>query len=313
MDVLALLDSKGIDYEHKGGAEYAIICPNQHNHHGGVDAKPSFNINAEKLVSHCFACGFSLSWAGLTKWLMGEDLDEFQTAALNLRGKLKRIAEHDTPNLLLEADDEFTMVPPSTPFRQEYRGIAASTYDLLDARHCTVGRYADRIFFKIEMDGKLLGIDARALKQGMVPKYLRPKGCNAKQWLFPYDLAKQQKVRRVVLCEGLFHAVNYLDKMGGPEAQCYFGGHNFSSDNVVQLLGLGIEEVIVFPDNDKAGITAMKKICPMTAEWLPTYYVPPEVLPILDVSAQGDVLYKDLGDMSQAEIEECLSYRQKWK
>lgn len=312
MDVLALLDAKGIDYEHKGGAEYAIICPNQHNHHGGVDAKPSFNINVERMVGHCFACSLSMAQTGLTKWLMGEDLDEFQTATLNLRGALRRIAEQDTADLLLEPEEEFTLVPPSTPFRQEYRGIAADTYELLDARHCTVGRYADRLFFRVEMEGKLLGIDARALKKDMVPKYLRPKGCNAKQWLFPYDLAQQQKVRRVVLCEGLFHAVNYLDKIGRPEAQCYFGGHNFSSDNVVQLLGLGIEEVIVFPDNDTAGIKAMQKICPMVAEWLPTYYVPPEVLPILDVDEHGEVTYKDLGDMTKEEIEECLSYRQKW-
>jgi DNA primase len=69
------------------------------------------------------------------------------------------------------------------------------------------------------------------------------------------------------------------------------------------LLELGLNEVIFFPDNDKAGLKARDEICPQITQWIPTYYVPEATIP------EG----KDVGDMSREEIEYCLENKRKWE
>jgi len=301
MDVIALLEAKGIDYIDAGADEIAIVCPNAHNHEGGYDENPSFRINVKKLVAHCFACGFKMAETGMTRWLMGDDLDEFQMGAMKVKGLLKRLQEHDEDTIVLDTDDRFTMVPPSVPFVEDYRGISADTYKLLDARHCTVGRYADRIFFKIWQHNRLLGIDARALKPDMKPKYLRPSGCNAKEWLFPFDTVKEGRHKSVCLGEGLFHGINGQDK--GVPILAFFGANNWSEHKLLLLLELGLDEVIFFGDNDKAGIKARTDICTNISPWITTYYIPEDTLP------EG----KDAGDLTKEEMDYCLSQKVRWR
>jgi DNA primase len=303
MDILAILDSKGIHYEHKGGAEFAIICPAQGNHSDGVDALPSFNINIEKMKGHCFACGFSMNPERLQMWLLGDSLDETQIQILNLRGKLRRMDEHDLALDFEHEDDRLTLMPPGKPWDREYRGVSVETYRTLGAIECQRGRYENRICFPITQHGRLLGVDARALGDEK-PKYLRPKGCDAKKWLYPFDLGKSQKIRKVILCEGIYHAIGYYNQMGVAEAQCYFGTNNYSQHNTLLLLELGLEYVVFWPDNDKAGIDAMEKICPQVSEWLDCRYIPPEVLP-----EDG----RDLADFNKEEIEFFLSKMRRWK
>lgn len=301
MDILALLEVKEIDYADAGTNEIAIICPNAVNHQGAADNTPSFRINVKDLKAHCFSCNYSMREEGLTKWLMGEDMDEFQMGALKIKGMLKRIEESEDDSFILDADEEFLMVPPSLPWRKEYRGISAETYELLDARHCTVGRYADRIFFKIWQHNRLLGIDARALSPTTQPKYLRPKGVDAKKWLFPFDYWKEKRVKSVALGEGLFHGINGVDK--SLELLTFFGSNNWSEHKLLLLLEMGLDYVTFFPDNDKAGLKARDTICPQIAPWITTYYVPEEFIP------EG----KDAGDMSREELELCMENKVRWR
>lgn len=290
MDILSLLEAKGIDYEHKGQDEIAISCPNAANGHSdGIDSTmANCFINTSKCVLHCFACGYKLSEVGLTKWLMGEDLDEMQVKAIGIRSKLKMLSSVEDE--IFEVDKVF-FEPPGVPFYRDYRGIYAETYKKLGAIECTRGRYESRVCFPITQEGKTLGYDCRTLIGDKV-KYLRPKGCNAKQWLFPYDLAKQENIRKVVLCEGIFHAINYLDKMETPEALCYFGTNNWSSYKLQLLLGLGVKEVVVFPDNDDPGWAAAVEIYKHIEPWLPVKIANVEKL------EEG----KDLGDLTRDEI-----------
>lgn len=302
MDVIALLETKGIDFIDKGQDEIAITCPNAVNHQGGVDSNPSCNINIKKLKLHCLSCGFKLGEVGLSKWLMGDDLDEFQTAALSIKGKLRRMEEADAEDsFVLDTDDEFTLVPPSTPFREDYRGISTRTYELLDARKCSVGRYADRIFFKIWQHNRLLGIDARALKADMQPKYLRPKGVDAKKWLFPFDYWSEKRAKHVALGEGLFHGINGVDKEA--PLLTFFGSNNWSEHKLLLLLEMGLKDVTFFGDNDKAGIKARNTICAEIAPWIETYYIPEDLLP------EG----KDAGDLTKEEMEYCLENKVRFR
>lgn len=301
MDIPALLEARGITYESKGADEIAIVCPNQGAHSDGMDALPSFQINTIKEVGHCFACGYSLNQIGMTKWLIGDELDEMQLEAMTIKAKLKRL-QAATEDDYVPTGEGYLIMPPGRPYTEEYRGIMPETYETLEAIKCTVGRYQNRICFPITQHGAFLGVDARTLGDDR-PKYLRPSKSNAKAWLYPFDLAKERKIKRAILCEGIFHAINYLDKMGSPEALCYFGSNNWSEHKLLLLLEMNLNEVIFWPDNDAAGIKAMNDICPALAPWLSTYFIPPEVLP--------EKL--DLGDFSTEDIEALLTHKRRWK
>lgn len=299
MDVIALLEAKGIDYIDKGADEIAIVCPNAFNHHGGTDDNPSCNINVKKLVMHCLACGFKMAETGMTRWLMGDDLDEFQMGALKVKAALKR-AQVEVDNDFCIDTEEFTMMPPSRPWTEDYRGISATTYEKLGARHCTVGRYADRIFFPIWQKGKLLGIDARALK-GQTPKYLRPSGAQAKQWLYPYDYWAPRRPRYACIAEGIFHSIAGVEH--GVPIFSIFGIHNYDPGKLLLLIEMGLDEVIFFGDADVAGVKARNTICPQLAEWLPTFYIPEDTLP------EG----KDAGDLTKEEMDYCLTQKVRFR
>lgn len=288
MDILSLLEAKGMPYEHKGQDEVAISCPNAYAHSGGIDKTPSFFINLSKMVAHCWVCGYKMGEVGLTKWLLGEDLDEFQIKAIGIKSKLKQLK--GTEDELYEVDKVF-FEPPGIPFDRDYRGISAETYKKLGAIECTRGRYEGRICFPIVQEGKTLGYDCRTLVGDKV-KYLRPKGCNAREWLYSLDLMREHKVKRVILTEGIFGMINYFDKVQIPEAAAFFGTKNWSTYKLQLLLGLDVESVVVFPDNDEPGWNAAIEIYKQIEPWLPVRIANVEKL------EEG----KDLGDLTRDEI-----------
>lgn len=300
MEVLELLDAKGIPYVPKGENEYSIVCPNAASHQGGSDSSPSFSINVEKLVGNCLSCGFSMNEARLIRWLVGGELEDLSLQTMTLRAKIKRMLTAEDKSLS-EARQIF--IPPGEPWAEDgYRGISLETYRKLEAIHCTRGFYSDRLVFPVYLKGELLGVDARALKPDMQPKYLRGKGCTCKDnWLTPYDIVADMKPKYVILAEGAFHAYNGIDK--GFPTLCYFGSNSWSLTKMRMILNLGIEEVYICRDNDVAGIKAEQEIGSMLEDWLPTYS--------LDTSKFGET--RDLGDLSKEEIEYAISNRTRFK
>lgn len=298
MNILELLEAKGIDYISKGGAEISIVCPTQHLHAGGQDSKPSFNINTEKESGNCFACGFRLNAVGMHKWVLGEDLDEFQMKGMELAAVFKRL---ETPQVSLIEEDKEVFFPTGEPWTEDgYRNISIETYTKLGAVKVVRGRYSNRICFKIIVNGVLVGVDARALGDEQ-PKYLRNSGASTKRnWLYPHDIVKEMKPKKVLLAEGIFHAVNALDK--GFPALCYFGAHNFSQDKVMMLLALGVEEVIVTPDPDIPGWQAAERICAALVEWFKVTVA--DMTPYYESG-------KDLGDLTKEEINVAVANRGK--
>lgn len=299
MDILGLLDSQGISYEHKGQGEVAISCPNAFAHSGGIDKTPSFFINVEKMVAHCWVCGYKMGEVGLTKWLMGEDLDEFQIKAISIKSKLKQLKS--TEDELYEVDKVF-FEPPGVPFNRDYRGISAETYRKLGAIECTRGRYEGRICFPIVQESKTLGYDCRTLSD-QVPKYLRPKGCKVDMWLYPYDIAKEQKINKAIICEGIFDSIRFLEETGKAEALSVFGVNNMSVNKVILLLGLGVKEIIIFPDKDIAGMAAIDKYYVFLKDYFKFY--------VADTSTLPEKF--DLGDCNKEQIEAAINRRYIYK
>lgn len=297
MDVLALLQAKGIEVTPKGNGEYSIICPNAGQHQDGSDSIPSFNINIDKLKAGCFACGYRMNEVGLTKWLMGEDLDEAQLRSLKLKSAMKRV-RGDVQLMLVESSTGDVMFPFGDAWNEDYRNIKADTYKKLGAVKVSRGRYADRICFPIIVDGNLIGVDARTLLPDVQPKYLRNFGSSCKdQWLYPFDEAKKFHSNYIILGEGIFHGINCLDK--GFPGLAFFGSNNWSQAKVMKLLDLNVSEVIYFRDEDKAGRVAEQSICASLAQWFTVTVIGEDGIP------EG----KDLGDLTKDEIDAALATR----
>ena len=298
MDILTLLEAKGLSPVHSSGNEYKMQCINQAAHDDGFDSNPSLYVNIEKQVMFCQTCGFRLNEVALTKWLIGDDLDDFQMKSLELKGALKRIQNAEEP-FLAEAE-EFTMMPPSAPWNKEYRGLSKEFLLGMGARKCSVGRYENRIIFPIYVNCRLRGFDSRALGNEK-PKYLRSKGFDAvNEGLYPLDHVIALRPRYVILCEGLFDALNAI--FNGFPALCIFG-LNVGMQKVALLLSTGASEIILMLDNDTAGNAAKMKIAEQIKDWV--------TVSIADNSLLVDG--KDLGDLNQEEIQYCIDNRRRVK
>lgn len=310
--ILELLEAKGIDYVITSEG-VAITCPNQNQHQGGIDSDPSFRINTEKEASYCFSCGFKLNQAGLHRWLRGEDIDDLQLLGMEVMGCIKRIQESQ-PSVDISVDDETILFPRGEPISWDYRGISKEFYKELGGVVPTRGRYQDRLCFPVTVNGRLLGVDGRALKDDMKPKYLRNKGCSCSEdWLSFFDytkeLIRERRISYVILAEGIFHSINGL--YHGFPTVCFFGANNMSITKVMLLLDLGVDEVIYFPDLDEAGWKAQIEITQMLLPWFKVTWPDTSQIPIDEEASEkkGKVVYKDLGDLSKDEIQWALDNR----
>lgn len=298
MDVLGLLEAKGFTLINVSGSEYKMQCINQSAHDDGEDTNWSLFINVDKGVAFCQACGLKISETAMTRWLLGDDLDDFQLQALTLKGALKRIKNAEEP--FLQEAEEFSMMPPSSVWDRDYRGISKEFLQSVGAKHCRVGRYENRIIFPIYVNSRLRGFDSRALGDEK-PKYLRSKGFDAvNEGLYPLDYVMACRPSYVLLCEGIFDSLN-ANFHGFPALNIF--GTQMGMQKVALLMSTGASEVVMMLDNDDAGIKATQRIVAEIKEWL--------TVSIADSSLLVDG--KDLGDLNKEEIQYCIDNRRRVK
>lgn len=313
MDILALLDQKGIEYVSKGHNEISIECVNKAQHQGGVDNNFSLNLNTELLVANCLSCGCRFNTVGLTKWLMGEALDEFQLASLEIKGKLKKLESLDLQLGFNYASDANIILPPGQPWDEDYRNIPKELYRELEAARCSRGRFSDRIILPIRINGKLRGFESRTLVNAE-PKYLRNTGFNAKSMgVYPYDYVKAMKPKSICLVEGVFDCLNLLSH--NYPAICIFGTHTFSLEKMNLLLSLGIEEIIMFFDKDHAGLVAQDEISEILKPWIRVSHADQsKVKPNVEMTlAKGRMYWQDAADLCKDELDYCIYNRREFR
>lgn len=104
--------------------------------------------------------------------------------------------------------------------------------------------------------GQLLGVITRVIEAKVNgPRYRYPKGFPIGNHLFASWMIKNQ--RKVALVEGTLDAIACWDARV-PALALY--GSRITSHQVKLLVRLGIEQVVIFTDNDKAGIEAVDQI-----------------------------------------------------
>ena len=278
MNVLELLDLKGIEYKDTGG-DILIRCLNpEHN-----DAHPSLRVDRETGVFHCLSCGYGKGIPSIFHYF-NEDMLRQSPRLVTVK---KRIKE------LLNQSNVLTIPDAAMMFEEAYRGIKPETFKKYFA-FIHEEDWPDRIVFPItDATGKIVVFQGRSRQSSAPPKYLlKPKDISAP--IFP--LRYNQPI--LVLTEGMFDMLNLEDK-GMENVSCCFGTHQFSNDNIADKFSsfilAGTRIVAILLDNDKAGNDAAEKLAKMIK--FKTRLTPLVVNHLLPDN-------KDPGELSENEVKE---------
>lgn len=220
----------------------------------------------------CFGCGIrGRDWNGLAKYLQVDKLaeenlpDPFETFALDLKSHIRKA--------MLEFELPWDLEPWKGDYTHDKKSgviIAEETLEALDA--CR--RFDDiyncyRIFFPVRQYDELFGWVSRRLdkkKKGKPykKKYLNAPDMQSKKILFPLDTVERMDSNVVVLVEGPLDAVRLLNF--DIPALAIMGTKNYSPDNRIDLLNLGVERVVLAMDSDSSGRKARAEIGPSLSE-----------------------------------------------
>jgi DNA primase len=225
------------------GEEIRASCPFSKRHLGGHDRTPSFSINIDKGVYHCFSCNSSGTIEELVATILEipissafEVLQEWGFDKLSRKLREKRV-EKERPEVLPEGlllyfdkvDNEFAEI---------YRGD-------VDGQDCWVHPVRNR-------ESNLVGAIARSV-EGRWHKVLwnTPK----KLYLYGEDLVETEEP--IVIVEGPKDAIS-LRKSGLKNVVALMGV-SISNEQVEKLLSLS-SNFVVWLDRDKAGAQGTQAI-----------------------------------------------------
>lgn len=255
---------QGVRGEHRGDS-YWICCP----FHDENTPSCSVNLSTAKGIPvghfYCFGCSEGRGpWNKLASKLNLPQLKEWQhykeSAGFKLRANLK-VTLDEEEKLRQEIKSHMTIPWPED---KEWRGYKGKLIRKLGGMYFNDSKRDElMLVFPVYINGKLKGgVRAFLKKQEKRASYLTTDGKWVKSaGLFGYDLAKKlikkHGLHRVVLVEGPRDALRLLSK--GIPACAILGTQNFSEKKLMHVLALGVDEILVMPDNDRAG-TEMKRL-----------------------------------------------------
>lgn len=282
LDYEEILEALGIETSHFLGDWLMCHCPNTVNHTNG-DTKPSFGFNVEEMRWNCFVCGggsllklvadeLDISKEDALDWLKNQSTFEPSTSE-DLKSKILKLIHP------VEQVDVLPTYPDDAVFKYRFihpylldRGISKEVIiDMnvgFDPTHFG-------IIFPHWWKGALRGWQVRHLVSKNVsgkdlfycpicgndsehkiwaPKYSNTKGFPKKNTLYGYDQLNKDN-KEVIVVESPM-SVLYLKSHGFENVVATFG-----SWSMEQLAFLTVfDSVILWPDNDPAGVTNLKKV-----------------------------------------------------
>lgn len=242
------------------GDSFWICCP----FHDEKSPSCSINLDSTKGVPighfYCFGCSEGRGpWNKLANKLGLPTIKDWQNfkenAGIQLRTQLKKASLTETDKLMGEIKSNVAIPWPD---EKKWRGYKGSLIKKLGGQMYHDARKDELLLaFPIYINGKLRG-GVRALleKTEKRASYLTTEGRWVKtHGLFGYDMAKKlikkRGLKRVVLVEGPRDAMRLLSK--GIPACAILGSQNFTQTKAMYVVSLGVDEILIMPDNDRAG------------------------------------------------------------
>lgn len=326
VDFERVLDELGILVTEVRRGEHMASCPLPS--HPGVDANPSFSVNEDSLLWHCFTCDDGGGLPSLVIRVLGlEDDSETDTAWQKALRWLLSYTDHavDTDMELVESVERYLQRSQIAPKRfrsptlpslspRLLQGLKTAPVALTAKWHITQESTLEHFQVKYDekhsrkdyvgpaliiphfFQGNLVGYQERWLDEdrpSAIPKYTNTDDFPKKETLFNWDGAIDagRAGDGVLVVESVMTVIR-LFEIGIP-AVSTFGAS--VKDEQLRLLG-SLPTVILAFDNDGPGKKATKKVADGISDYTDLWIVP---------FAPGEK--SDLADLSQAEIEVLMA------
>lgn len=239
-----------LDIRDRTGHEWMCICLFHE------DSNASMQFNVEKGLFVCFACGTGGSYRKIERRLgvdhreIGVSLDVVYRRINDLR-KLAR--QDEGPRILPESTLAAYRAIPHDGWAQ--RGLKPQTIEAFDLGY-DIGTDAMTIPVRT-INGELLGVIRRYCDPDADPRYRYPKGFHKSEHLFgSWLVANDHRPGPVALTEGSIDAMT-LWQYGIP-AMGILGSY-VSESHIRILKRLGLTQLLLFFDNDKAGAQIVER------------------------------------------------------
>lgn len=250
-----------------GWTSFNAPCCHHRGHSPDTRKRAGVRFDGEGIIYNCFNCKFSTGWhlgsplgekmKNLCRWLgAGEDLiKEMIFESLKIQGQDYR-SEHNQTKLEF-TDKELPEAAMTikdwinSPYLDDISRDIGPVIDyiyhrkmdpLTDDFYWTPATgYCDRVIIPFRWQGRIVGNTARKIKDGK-PKYISDQHPN---FVFNFDKQKDNQ-KYIFVCEGPFDALS-------------IGGVALLTNDVAEQQSRIINsigaEVIVIPDQDRAGLT----------------------------------------------------------
>ena len=302
IQAISLLNLKTKIHIGSSTREIAVCCPIH-----GVDKTPSFFIDLDKGLCHCFSCNWSGNIEKLYRTLTGQSLyralgynnDSFSSFAraplkFNFYTNLERV-ETALKSVYVNYDSKALVDIEGTPAESyiHSRGISLDRAHSMKMKYCEETRingtlFKRRLIIPVYEDNKLLSFEGRRVyPEDPDPKVLYPKNCTVNTL---YDIDNLDKAQPIYACEGLMDLAVLRECEYFKNSTSIFGAN--LTKRQIELFKQ-FPKVIYINDLDEAG---ERTLGALKASDIPNVYklvLPKEV---------NGIKIKDIGDLPKAHI-----------
>lgn len=216
------------------------------------DSNPSMRVNLESGLFYCHACHAKGNINHLTRQLGIGNIDTSHYRLREVHDILRRLdAPKNTQRYLPESSLARFEIP--TDYWEAERHLSLRIIERFKLGADPMGE-----FVTIPMrnrNGDLLGVIRRFLAPDAEPRYKYPRGMKKSHHLFgAWQVSRAKNAKTVVLTEGSIDAMKVW-QAGYPGLAVL--GSEVSREQIKVLQSLDVRRVILFFDNDKAGIRSV--------------------------------------------------------
>lgn len=259
------LERWGLESVREGLREINAKCPFHY------DTKPSFFINKYTGLWICFGCG----------------------ARGNLIQLMRRLNINEPPPEVNTPDQ----LPPYDPMIESDLGLEDPKVPFLrrfGILYCYSGKLRGRYIIPIGDTGY---VEARDFSGKMVPKVLYvPRGFKAKEHL--YNLERINPEKPVYIVEGTKDVLAMIANGLSNTVGCF--GSTLHKEQVDKLVDMGVKEVTLAFDGDRAGRDGIVKAFPLVK------HLNPKVLLLPENNDPATLTAKDMSEIPEVELTENL-------
>ena len=269
LDATKLIELLGLRNASVQGHELICSCPFSENHQNG-DRHPSFGIDLNTGLNHCFSCGESGTLPQLAQRVLGVSFMQAQQRVFGDLdfGEAQRIIDGTStiaPERHLNAI-ECDVVGWS---QQKHPYWAGRGFTEETIGHWNLGYdvQVNRVVVPIYFDHVLVGWTKRRVDESVQPKWEHSSGLPRDSILFGAD---EVNGKNIILVEAPLSAI-MLQQQGIPNAVASFGCS--LSQGQADLIRARYEGVLIFYDPDKAGHEGTKRAIKMLEPFVDVWAV----------------------------------------